>query len=405
MLVLAGSADGHGAIAGRRVVLTGIGVVTSCGVGAHDFWQGLTSSPPVGRSLPVKDFDASGLYSAKELRRVDRFTALAGMAAEEAMNDAGGVDAVRGDPDRAGTLIGTGVGGLETIERQHSVLMEKGPGRVTPFLVPMIMANRASADISMRYGLHGPCETIVTACAAGTQSIANAGRLIAMGHCDVMVAGGTEAPLTGLGMAGFTNMTALSASGVSRPFDIARDGFVIGEGAGVVVLEERSRALARGAHIYAELAGAASTADAHHITAPSPDGAGAARCIELALADAQVKPDEVVHVNAHGTSTPLNDAAEGKAILKVFGSPGPAVTSIKGVIGHTLAAAGAIEVAAVALSFLHKQIPPTVGTANLDPAIPIDLVRDGPRPWQPGPTMSNSFGFGGHNGCLVFLPA
>jgi 3-oxoacyl-[acyl-carrier-protein] synthase II len=405
MLVLAGSPGGTGAIPGRRVVLTGIGVVASCGVGAERFWAGLMAEAPVGRARPVPDFDASGLYTPKELRRNDRFSLMAGVAAEEAVNDAGGIEAVRGDPDRAGVMIGTGVGGLETIERQHAILMEKGPGRVTPFLVPMIMANRAAADISMRYRLRGPCETTVTACAAGTQSIANAGHLIATGRCDVMLAGGSEAPLTGLGLAGFGNMTALSTSGVSMPFDAGRDGFVIGEGAGVVVLEERSRALARGARIYAEVAGGASTADAHHITAPSPDGSGAARCMELALADAQVRPEEVTYVNAHGTSTPLNDAAEGEAIVKVFGTPGPAITSIKGVIGHTLAAAGAIEAVAVALSFLHHLIPPTAGTRNQDPAIPLDLVTGSPRPWEPGPTLSNSFGFGGHNGCVVFLPA
>ena len=308
-------------------------------------------------------------------------------------------------PTRQVRYIGTGVGGLDTICQQHEVLMDKGANRVSPFLVPMIMANRASADLSMRYGLRGPCETTVTACAAGTQSIANAGRLIATGRCDVMVAGGSEAPLSPLGVAGFANMTALSRSGVSMPFDVDRDGFVIGEGAGVVVLEERERAMARGARIYTELAGAASTADAHHITAPSPDGAGAARCMELAMADARVSPGEITHINAHGTSTPLNDASEGQAILKVFGSPGPAVSSIKGVIGHTLAAAGAIEAVAVALSFLHHQIPPTAGTRTLDPAVPLDLVMGAPRDWEPGPTLSNSFGFGGHNGCLVLVPA
>jgi 3-oxoacyl-[acyl-carrier-protein] synthase II len=206
-------------------------------------------------------------------------------------------------------------------------------------------------------------------------------------------------------VAGFANMTALSRSGVSMPFDVHRDGFVIGEGAGVVVLEERSRAIARGAHIYAELAGAASTADAHHITAPSPDGSGAARCMELAMADAQLSASDVTHVNSHGTSTPPGDAAEAEAIYKVFGSPGPAVTSIKGVIGHTLAAAGAIEAVAVALTFAHRQIPPTTGTTEVDPAFQLDVVTAGPRDWQPGPVVSNSFGFGGHNGSLVLVPA
>ena len=357
MLAVLGAPDGTGAVDGRRVVVTGLGVATSCGIGVERFWQGLLSPAPVGRVRPVGGLDVSRLFGPKEVRRADRFVQLAAAAADEAVNDAGGIDAMRGDPDRAGTLIGTGVGGLDTLCEQDRVLTTKGADRVSPFLVPMMMCNRSAADISMRYGLRGPCETTVTACAAGTQSIANAGRLIAMGRCDVMVAGGTEAPLADLGVVGFANMTALSRSGVSMPFDTRRDGFVIGEGAGVVVLEERSRAIARGAHIYAELAGAASTADAHHITAPSPDGSGAARCMELAMADARLSPSDVTHVNSHGTSTPPGDAAEAEAIYKVFGAPGPAVTSIKGVIGHTLAAAGAIEAVAVALTFAHRQIP------------------------------------------------
>lgn len=405
MLAVTGGADGTGTIRGRRVVVTGLGVVSSCGTGPEAFWRGLLGPAPVGRVRPVGDLDVSGLFSAKELRRADRFVQFAVAAADQAVSDAGGIEALRGDPDRAGSLIGTGVGGLDTICEQHQVLLEKGPGRVSPFLVPMIMCNRASAEVSMRYDLRGPCETTVTACAAGTQSIAGAARLIATGRCDVMVAGGSEAPLSNLGIAGFSNMTALSTSGVSMPFDARRDGFVIGEGAGIVVLEERSRALARGAHIYAELAGAASTADAHHITAPSPDGSGAARCMELAMADAQVTPGQVAHINTHGTSTPPGDAAEAEAIYKVFGSPGPAVTSIKGVLGHTLAAAGAIEAVAVALTIKHKLIPPTVGTEHVDPALQLDVVLGGPRPWEPGPVLSNSFGFGGHNGCLVMVPA
>ncbi|HXW81289.1 MAG TPA: beta-ketoacyl-ACP synthase II [Acidimicrobiales bacterium] len=405
MLAVSAAPDGTAAVPGRRVVVTGLGVVTSCGTGSDAFWQGLLSDPPIGRARPVARLDVSHLFGPKEVRRADRFVQLAAVAADQAVRDAGGIDALRGDPDRSGTIIGTGVGGLDTICEQHEVLLEKGADRVSPFLVPMIMCNRASADISMRYGLRGPCESTVTACAAGTQSIANAGRLIAMGRCDVMLAGGTEAPLSPLGVAGFANMTALSRSGVSMPFDEARDGFVIGEGAGVVVLEERSRALARGAYIYAELAGAASTADAHHMTAPSPDGSGAARCMELAMADARLSPAEVTHVNTHGTSTPPGDAAEAEAIYKVFGAPGPAATSIKGVVGHTLAAAGAIEAVAVALSIKNRQIPPTAGTKNLDPAFQLDLVTGGPRHWEPGPVVSNSFGFGGHNGCLVLVPA
>ena len=376
MLAVLGAPDGTGAVAGRRVVVTGLGVATSCGIGVERFWQGLLSPAPVGRVRPVGGLDVSGLFGPKEVRRADRFVQLAAAAADEAVTDAGGIEAMRGDPDRAGTLVGTGVGGLDTLCEQDRVLTTKGADRVSPFLVPMMMCNRS-----------------------------NAGRLIAMGRCDVMVAGGTEAPLADLGVAGFANMTALSRSGVSMPFDTRRDGFVIGEGAGVVVLEERSRAIARGAHIYAELAGAASTADAHHITAPSPDGSGAARCMELAMADARLSPSDVTHVNSHGTSTPPGDAAEAEAIYKVFGAPGPAVTSIKGVIGHTLAAAGAIEAVAVALTFAHRQIPPTTGTTEVDPAFQLDVVIGGPRYWEPGPVVSNSFGFGGHNGSLVLIPA
>ena len=295
-----------------------------CGIRPEAFWQGLLGPRPS---------DASGPSRASTWPPCSGPVNCAGRTASsswpppppsQAVNDAGGIEEFLGDPDRAGTLIGTAWAASTRICEQHQVLLEKGANRVSPFLVPMIMCNRASADISMRYGLRAPCETTVTACAAGTQSIANAGRLIATGRCDVMVAGGSEAPLSPLGVAGFSNMTALSTSGVSMPFDSDRDGFVIGEGAGVVVLEERSRALARGAHIYAELAGAASTADAYHITAPSPDGNGAARCMELALADAEMKPSEVTHVNTHGTSTPPGDAAEAEAICKVFGSPGPA---------------------------------------------------------------------------------
>jgi 3-oxoacyl-[acyl-carrier-protein] synthase II len=405
MLAITGASDGTGAVRGRRVVITGLGVVASCGTGTEKFWQGLLADAPVGRVRPVEGLDVTGLYGPKEIRRADRFVQMASAAADQAVNDAGGIDVVRGDPDRAGAYVGTGVGGLDAICEQHAVLMGKGAARVSPFLVPMIMCNRAAADISMRYDLRGPCESTVTACAAGTQSIANAARLIAMGRCDMVVAGGSEAPLSDLGVAGFSNMTALSTSGVSRPFDAARDGFVIGEGAGIIVLEERSKAIARGAHIYAEIAGAASTADAHHITAPSPDGSGAARCMELAMADAQISPADVSHINAHGTSTPPGDAAEAEAIAKVFGPSGPAVTSVKGVIGHTLGAAGAIEAVAVALTIKHRQIPPTAGTHNVDPAFSLDVVTGGARQWEPGPVLSNSFGFGGHNGCLVIVPA
>jgi 3-oxoacyl-[acyl-carrier-protein] synthase II len=395
-------------VPGRRVAVTGIGVLACCGNGRDAFWAGLLSDPPEGERR-VRDFDATPYLGPKEVRRVDRFTQLAVAAAEEALADAAGdVDQVIGtlgvNPDRAGVFVGTGVGGLDTLETQVLVYPEKGPRRVTPFLVPMIMCNAAPATISMRYGFRGPCENTVTACAAGTHSVGNAARLIATGRCDVMIAGASEAGMTPVGITGFQNMTALSTSGRSMPFDAERDGFMISEGAAILILEELERARARGAHIYAEILGAASNADAHHITAPSPGGTGAVACMELAITDAELTPAAIKHINAHGTSTPLNDAAEAEAIEKLFGTPGPPVTSTKGVTGHALGAAGALEAAAVALSIEHRLIPPTAGWRTPDPDIHLDLVVGGPRGWEPGPALSNSFGFGGHNGCLVFGP-
>lgn len=389
----------------RRVAVTGLGVIAHCGLGVEAFWSGLLHSDPGPVSRRITEFDPELYFeNAKETRRSDRFSQLAIAAADEAMKDAGSVSV---DPARFGVLIGTGIGGLATLEEQIIVRHEKGDRRVSPFLVPMMMGNAAAASVSMRFGLQGPCETTVTACAAGTNSIGNAARLIQMGYCDAILAGGTESAMTPTAMAGFGNMTALSTSGWSRPFDVRRDGFVIAEGAGVLVLEEWDHAVARGAHIYAELLGSASTADAHHITAPSPGGAGAVRCIELALADAGIRPADVGYVNAHGTSTPLNDAAESEAIEKVFGSSTLIVTSTKGVTGHALGAAGALEGVALALSIDRGLIPPTRGTeaGSLDPAVTFDLALDSPREWTAGYGISNSFGFGGHNGTIVMGPA
>lgn len=391
-------------VPGRRVAVTGVGVVAPCGIGREAFWSGLLGPAPSG-DRRIVGLDAAAIYGPKEVRRVDPFTQFAAVAAAEAVADAGGIDALAGDPDRAGVIIGTGIGGIASFEEQHSVLIERGARRVSPFLVPMMMGNRAAADVSMRYGLRGPCEATVTACAAGTHSVGNGARLIATGRCDVVLAGSAEAAMTPLSLAGFANMTAMSSSGLSRPFDARRDGFVMGEGGAVLVLEDLDRAVARGARVYAELAGAASTADAHHITAPAPDGAGAVACMELALADAGLTPAEVTHINAHGTSTPKNDTAEAEAISKVFGSPGPAVTSIKGITGHSLGAAGSLEAVALALSFAHRTIPPTAGWEAPDPDVHLDLVVGGPREWEPGPALSNSFGFGGHNGTIVMVPA
>jgi len=274
----------------------------------------------------------------------------------------------------------------------------------------MMMANAGAAAISMRFGFQGPCETVVTACASGTHAIGNAARLVATGRCDVVISGGAEAAMTptgeleAIGVAAFGNMTALSTSGWSRPFDRRRDGFVLAEGGAALVLEEYEHAKARGAHIYAEVLGAASTADAHHITAPTPGGAGAQGCIELALEDANLEPDGIAHVNAHGTSTPLNDLAEAEAIEKVWGLPGPPVTSIKGVTGHSLGAAGAMEAVACALTIERRLIPPTVGYQQPDPEIHLDIVAGAAREFVPGPIISNSFGFGGHNGCVIIAP-
>lgn len=403
MLAVHPSPDGHGGVRGRRVAVTGVGVVACCGVGRDAFWQGLLGPAPEGLRRVV-DFDATSVYGPKDIRRVDRFTQFAAVAADEAISDAGGVAGIGADPDRIAVIVGTGVGGIETLEEQIQVRLERGSRRVSPFLVPMMMGNRGAADISMRYGFRGPCESTVTACAAGTHSVGNGARLVATGRCDVVIAGSAEAAMTDTSLAGFSNMTALSTSGVSMPFDAKRDGFVMGEGGAILVLEDYDRALGRGAKIYAEILGAASSADAHHITAPAPEGTGAVTCMEVALLDAGIGAGEVTHVNAHGTSTPANDLAESQAIVKVFGSPGPAVTSIKGITGHSLGAAGSLEAVALALTIERHFIPPTVGLTEQDPEITIDVVTGSGREWEAAPALSNSFGFGGHNGTLVMGP-
>lgn len=388
----------------RRVAVTGVGVVSPCGIGRDDFWAGL-QGPVEDKERRVEDFDPAPYFeSPKDARRTDRFAQFAFAAAAEALEQAGEIDA---SPTRRGVFLGTGIGGLNTLEDQIITRHEKGERRVSPFLVPMMMANAAAGGLSMKYGWQGPAENTVTACAAGTHSIGNGARWIAAGRCDAVLAGGSEASFTVTALAGFRNMTALSPDNRSMPFDANRNGFVMAEGAAVLVLEEWERAEARGADILAEILGAASTADAHHITAPSPGGAGAVNCIELALDDADIAPDQITHINAHGTSTPLNDAAEAEAINKIFaGEKRPAVTSTKGVTGHALGAAGAIEAAAVVLSMQHHLIPPTVGHQTRDAELPdIDLVVGTARTWEPGPSLSNSFGFGGHNGCLVLGPA
>ncbi|MBT8240870.1 MAG: beta-ketoacyl-ACP synthase II, partial [Acidimicrobiia bacterium] len=379
----------------RRVAITGLGVVGPCGVGKDAFWQGLLGPPPEGERR-VHGWDPAPYFAnPKESRRADRFTQFAIAAAIEAADQAGELEA---DPARIGTLIGTGTGGIGTMEKEIIVQHERGSRRVSPFLVPMMMSNAAAAAVSMRMGYQGPCEATVTACAAGTHSIGNAMRMVADGRCDVVFAGGSEASFTATALAGFGNMTALSTTGVSVPFDARRDGFMMGEGAAVLVLEEWQRAVDRGATVIGEMLGTASTADAHHITAPAPGGTGAVRSMELAMEHAGLSAGDITHINAHGTSTPLNDAAEAHAMAKIFGEPGPIVTSTKGITGHALGAAGALEAAAVVLSIQNHLIPPTAGTVECDPELPnIDLVVGEPRAWDPGPSMSNSFGFGGHN--------
>ena len=387
---------------GRRVAVTGLGVVAPCGIGIDAFWDGLCGPAPVGNRR-VHDFDPDPWFdNPKEVRRADRCTQFAIAAAHMALEQAGDLTA---DPGRSGVWIGTGIGGIQTLEEQIKVRLDKGDRRVSPFLVPMMMANAATAAVSMRHGFQGPAENSCTACAAGTHAVANAARLVATGRCDVMIAGGSEAAFVPTALAGFTNMTAFSSAGISRPFDADRDGFVMGEGAGILVLEEWETAIDRGATIIAEVLGGASTADAHHITAPAPGGAGAVACMELAMEEAGVTAAEIGHINAHGTSTPLNDMAEARAMEKVFGTPGPLVTSTKGITGHALGAAGALEAVALALSLQKALIPPTAGYTTPDPEMPpINLVLGSATPWEPGPSLSNSFGFGGHNGTLVMGP-
>jgi 3-oxoacyl-[acyl-carrier-protein] synthase II len=392
-----------GPVHGRRVAVTGLGVVACCGLDVGSFWEGLVRPVPrpPGQRI-VEGFEPLNYFGPKEARRVDRFAQLAVAVADQALADAGELGA---DPERAGVVFGTGVGGLRTLTEQTIVWHDRGPDRVSPFLVPMLMVNAAAANISMRAGWRGPSEAVCTACAAGTHAVSGAARLVASGRCDVAIGGGSEASADiGVAAAAFANMTASSTTGQSRPFDRRRDGFVMSEGAGALVLEAWDRAVERGAHIYAEVAGAASTSDAHHITAPLPDGAGAVSCMEQALFDAGLQPADVAHVNAHGTSTPLNDLAESRALNKIFGPTPPPVTSIKGVTGHGLGGAGAIEAVASVLTIEHRLIPPTAGLEEQDPEIELDVVAGRARPWEPGPVLSNSFGFGGHNGCLVVVP-
>ena len=386
-----------GPVQGRRVAVTGLGALTCAGVGVDALWAALIKdTAPLSKR--IAPFDASHIGGPKELRRLDPFTLYALIAADEAWRQSG----LEGPMVDAGSIVTTGIGGLQTILDQVGVLNAKGPDRISPFMIPMMMPNAATAAVSMRFGLGGPCETVTTACAAGTHAIGNAARLVASGRCPVVVAGGAEAVIVEIAEAGFRNMTALSNEGHSRPFDATRNGFVMGEGAGILIVEDWDHAHERGATIFAEVIGAASTADAHHITAPDPEGNGAIRCMQIALADAGITPAEVSHINAHGTSTPLNDLAEAVAVRKVFGEQSPPVTSIKGHLGHSLAAAGALEGVASVLTLQQQLMPPTAGTDEIDPKVGLDVVTGAPRHGDIEVVLSNSFGFGGHNGCVLF---
>lgn len=383
----------------RRVAITGAGVVTAPGIGVEDFWKGLSIEPGPG-NREILDWDPEPWIQKKEHRRLDRFSQFALVAADEALAQSGKLTA---DPKRVAVAVATGIGGLAAFEELvHSSDAEDE--RPSPLLIPMMMCNAASAAISIRYGFGGPATTQVVACAAGAQSISDAVRAIQWGYADAALAGGSEAAVRATGIDGFKANRALSPTLTARPFSRDRDGMVLGEGSAMLVLEEWEMAVARGADILAELIGAASTADAFHVTAPHPEGEGAERAMRLALDDALLDPGQVAYVNAHGTGTELNDRTEGAVIARVFGEKQPPISSIKAATGHALGASGAIEAAACVLAIRLKELPPTLGATVPDPDIPITNLVTTLTDWTPGPTLSNSFGFGGHNTVLVFSP-
>ena len=379
--------------------MTGVGAVAAPGIGMDDIWKGLPREPGPAPRL-IEDWDPEPWIPRREYRRLDKFTQFALVAAEEAFAQSGEIDT---DPNRVTVSLATGIGGLESLEQLIHESDSDSP-RVSPFQVPMMMANAAAAAISIKYGFGGQVTTPVVACAAGSQSIVEGLRQIQWGYADVAVVGGTEAAARKSAREGFRAARALSTSGYARPFDIDRDGFVMGEGAAVLILESEERAQERGAEILAEVLGGASTADAHHITAPHPEGEGAERAVRLALDDAGLEPSAITYVNAHGTGTDLNDRTEGQVIHRVFGDDQPAVSSIKGSTGHGLGASGSIEAAIVVEAIRRRELPANVGLSTQDPEIPLnDIVRD-VRAWEPGPSISNSFGFGGHNTVVVIGP-
>ncbi len=405
----------------RRVVVTGVGPVTPIGVGAAEFLAGqhearngirrITRFDASELSVQIAgevDVDVSAYIERREARRLDRFVQLALIGAALALQDAGLTEEeVAGE--HVGTCIGSGIGGLDTWEAQSAIVHDRGPMRMSPFFIPMLIANMASGHVAMRYGLTGPSSSVVTACATGSGNIGDAFRMIQRGDADVMFAGGTEACVTPMGIGGFAVMKALSTRNdspetASRPFTASRDGFVAGEGAGILVLEEYERAVARGARIYAEIVGYATSADAHHITAPAPGGSGAARAVRWALRDAGMQPEDVGYINAHGTSTPANDLAETQAFKAVWEGHGPVppVSSTKSMTGHMLGAAGGVEAIATVQAIHCGVLPPTRNYHDPDPELDLDYIPNEPRRQQVDVAISTNFAFGGQNACLVF---
>ena len=398
-----------------RVAVTGLGAVTPLGLGAaqlHERWAAGEVGIVDGAGA-CTDFEPKERLSVKQIRRLDRFSQIALVAADEALEQAGWSDGLPYDPMRIGCVIATGIGGIETVESQHDVMRDRGAKMVSPLGIPQYMPNAAAAALSMTYGLQGQMYGVVSACSSGAHAIGSAMRMIQYGDATAAVAGGSEATLTAFGFACFRSMQALSPTGMSRPFDARRDGFVMGEGAGMIVLEELEAARGRGATILGELVGYGSTADAYHLTAPQPTGEPAARAIELAMQDAGVTPGEVAYINAHGTSTQLNDSAETLAIKRALGENRAKqipVSSTKSSIGHLLGAAGAVEAVATVQTLITRVIPPTLGYEVPDPELDLDYVPGEARPLLaanggPPVAISNSFAFGGHNVALVLRGA
>lgn len=407
-------------MSGPAIAVTGLGLVTPAGIGVEATWRTVRDGTPtaaedprlaglpVGISCAVPGFSPAEHVGRRSSLRHDRFVQLAITAAREAVADSG-LDPETWDGARVGVVVGNGVGGSTSYERQHQVMRDAGPEKVSALLIPLIIPNMVAGHLAMEFGATGPNLVTATACASGATAIGAALRLLRDGTCDVVIAGGSEAAVSPLIVTGFSQMGALSKRtddprAASRPFDADRDGFVIGEGSGILVLEREADALARGARVRAKVAGHGASADAYHMTAPDPEGRRILQALRAALAEAEVMPDEVDHVNAHGTSTPLNDAVEAKVLRELLGD-GPAVTSTKGVTGHTLGAAGAIEAALTVLAIEHSTVPPTANLDRQDPDVELDVVAGRPRDRRIGVAVSNSFGFGGQNAVLVFTSA